>query len=77
MKTTLDPLWNAVMPVWKQIKILFTEHHFITIICGFFVLLITLSFYRFLKSISPALNASAAESALDKRRPERRAPASR
>jgi hypothetical protein len=55
MKNTLDPLWDAVTPLWKQIKLLFTEHHFITIICGFFVLLITLSFYRFLKSISPAL----------------------
>ncbi len=51
----LDPLAKAVDPLWKQIKVLFTEHNFLTIVCAFFVLLMTLSFYRMLKSISPAL----------------------
>jgi hypothetical protein len=51
----LDRLGKAWDPLWKQLKPLFTEHHFITVICGFFILLITISCYRFLKSISPAL----------------------
>lgn len=55
MKNTLDPLWNALLPLWKQIKVLFGEHYFITIICGFFVLMMTISCYRILKSVSPAL----------------------
>ena len=44
-------------PLWVQIKLLFTQHHFITVICGFFVVVMVLSFYRFLRSISPALVA--------------------
>lgn len=55
MKNTLDPVWNALAPVWKQTKVLFGEHHFLTVICAFIVLMMTVSFYRFLKSISPAL----------------------
>jgi hypothetical protein len=51
----LDPLWKALEPISKQLKVLFAEHHFWTIVCAFFVILMTLSFYRFLKSISPAL----------------------
>ena len=53
--STLDPLWKALDPLWKQVKVLFGEHHFITIVCAFFVVLMTISFYRFLRSISPAL----------------------
>lgn len=34
---------------------LFADHAFLTIVCAFFAVLMTLSFYRFLKSISPAL----------------------
>jgi hypothetical protein len=49
------PLLKAVEPFWKQLKLLFAEHHFLTILCGFFAVLMTLSCYRFLKSISPAL----------------------
>lgn len=45
---TLDPLWD-------QVRMLFAEHHFITVVCGFCVVLMVLSFYRFLRSISPAL----------------------
>lgn len=55
MKHTLDPLWNALAPLWKQVKVLFGEHHFLTIVCAFFVVMMTISFYRFLRSISPAL----------------------
>lgn len=51
----LDTVGNAAAPLWKQIKILFAEHHFWTIVCAFFVVLMTISCYRFLKSISPAL----------------------
>jgi len=51
----LDPVWTSLAPVWKQTKVLFGEHYFITILCAFFVVMMTLSFYRFLKSISPAL----------------------
>src|ERR1041384_8148545 len=51
----LDSLAKAVEPIWKQIKVLFAEHHFWTIVCAFFVVVMTISCYRFLKSISPAL----------------------
>lgn len=34
---------------------LFGEHHFLTIVCAFFAVLMTISFYKFLRSISPAL----------------------
>lgn len=49
------PLKHAFDPVWKQIKVLFAEHHFLTILCAFFAVMMVLSFYRFLRSISPAL----------------------
>ncbi len=51
----LDTLSTSVAPIGKQIKLLFAEHHFWTIVCAFFVVVMTISFYRFLKSISPAL----------------------
>lgn len=51
------PVKNAFEPVWKQLKILFGEHHFLTIVCAFFAVMMVVSFYRFLKSISPALVA--------------------
>jgi membrane-bound metal-dependent hydrolase YbcI (DUF457 family) len=46
---------KAIEALWKQIKTLFGEHHFLTILCAFFAVMMTISFYRFLKSISPAL----------------------
>jgi hypothetical protein len=52
---TLAPLLKAMEPLWRQIKTLFTEHSFITIICAFFAVMMTISFYKFLRSISPAL----------------------
>ncbi len=56
MKTHhIDTLGKAVNPLWVEIRQLFTEHHFITIVCGFFVVVMVISFYRFLRSISPAL----------------------
>ena len=51
------PLQKSVEPIWKEIKILFGEHYFITIVCGFFAVMMTISFYKFLRSISPALVA--------------------
>jgi hypothetical protein len=50
-----DAISRAVDPLWVQIQQLFAHHHFVTIVCGFFVVLMVLSFYRFLRSISPAL----------------------
>jgi hypothetical protein len=55
MNIDLSPLEKAVDPLWRQVKLLFMEHHFLTILCGFFAVMMTLSFYRFLRSISPAL----------------------
>jgi uncharacterized membrane protein len=48
-------LSKAFDPLVKLLKPLFAEHYFLTILCGFFVVLLTISFYRFLRSISPAL----------------------
>jgi hypothetical protein len=55
MNIDASPFMKAVEPLWKTVKVLFAEHNFITIVCGFFALMMTLSFYRFLRSISPAL----------------------
>ncbi len=55
MNADLTPLQKAAEPLWIQIQTLFAEHHFITIVCGFFAVLMTISFYKFLKGISPAL----------------------
>lgn len=57
MNVDLTPLTRAVEPLWKTLKQLFSEHHFLTILCGFFVVMLTLSFYRFLRSINSALVA--------------------
>jgi hypothetical protein len=55
MNINLDPLWKALAPVWKVAKDLFTEHNFLTLVCGFFVVMMTISFYKFLRAINPAL----------------------
>jgi len=55
MNVDWAPFLKAIDPLWKQVKMLFAEHHFLTVLCGFFALLMTISFYKFLKSISPAL----------------------
>jgi hypothetical protein len=57
MNIDLAPLQKAIEPLWKQFKVLFEEHHFLTIVCAFFAILMTISFYKFLRSISPALVA--------------------
>jgi hypothetical protein len=44
-------------PVLKAIQELYAEHGLLTIVCGFFAVIMTLSFYRFLKAISPGLVA--------------------
>jgi membrane glycosyltransferase len=49
------PLQRSAESLWKQVKTLFAEHHFLTILCAFFAVMMVLAFYRFLKSISPAL----------------------
>jgi hypothetical protein len=51
----LTPILKALAPLWKQIKTLFAEHHFLTIVCAFFAVMMTISFYKFLRSINPAL----------------------
>lgn len=55
MNVDWTPLQKAIDPLWKQAKMLFGEHYFLTILCGFFAVMMTISCYRFLKSISPAL----------------------
>jgi hypothetical protein len=51
----LSPLWKQLRELWTALDQLFGEHHFITILCGFLAVMMTLSFYRLLKSISPGL----------------------
>ena len=53
----LSPLCKDRHEFWTQIDQLFGEHHFITILCAFFAVMMMISFYRMLKSISPALVA--------------------
>jgi hypothetical protein len=55
MNTHLATLQRVIEPLWKQAKTLFGEHHFLTVLCAFFAVMMTLSCYRFLRSISPAL----------------------
>ncbi|MDO8541387.1 MAG: hypothetical protein Q7S40_13185 [Opitutaceae bacterium] len=55
MNVDLSPVPKVAEPLWKLIKQLFSEHHFITILCAFFVVMMLLSCYKFLRSISPAL----------------------
>ena len=55
MNADLTPIEKGLEPIWKQVKVLFAEHHFITILCGFFAVMMTISFYKFLKGISSAL----------------------
>ena len=55
MNVDWAPLQKAADPLWKQIKTLFAEHHFITVLCAFFTVMMVVAFYRFLKNISPAL----------------------
>ena len=43
MNQVLDALGNAFAPLWKLFKQLFKEHHFLTILCGFFVVMMTIS----------------------------------
>jgi hypothetical protein len=52
-----SPFSKAWDSLWTLIQPLLAEHAFLTVICAFFAVLMTLSFYRFLKSISPALVA--------------------
>ena len=53
----LSPLQKAGHEFMQLVQPLFAEHAFLTIICAFFAVMLTLSFYRFLKSINPALVA--------------------
>ncbi len=42
-------------PSWHFVKQLFTQYQFITIVCAFLLVAMTIGCYRFLKSVSPAL----------------------
>lgn len=53
----LSPLTEKLHDLWSAIDSLFGEHHFVTILCGFLAVMMTISFYRMLKSVSPALVA--------------------
>jgi hypothetical protein len=53
----LSPLWQQLHDLWSALDQLFGEHHFVTILCGFLAVMMTLSFYRLLKSISQGLVA--------------------
>lgn len=51
----IEPLLRALEPLWKQAKTLFAEHRLLTVLCAFFAVLMAISVYKFLRSISPAL----------------------
>jgi hypothetical protein len=53
----LGPLQHAWHEFVVFVQPLFTEHYFLTVLCGFLAVMMTLSCYRFLKSISPGLVA--------------------
>lgn len=55
MNVDLSPVIKAFEPWWRVAKQLFAEHHFLTILCAFFIVMMLISCYRFLRSISPAL----------------------
>lgn len=42
-------------PLWLEVRRLFAEQHFLTIVCAFVIVLMTIQFYRFIRSISPVL----------------------
>ena len=52
--TPLEKGWHHLLDL---VRPLFAEHAFLTIICAFLAVMMTLSFYRFLKGISPGLVA--------------------
>jgi len=54
--TSMPPLKNVnLAPLWLEIRRLFAEQHFLTIVCAFVIVLMTIQFYRFIRSISPVL----------------------
>ncbi len=53
----LSPLSEKLHDLWAGIDSLFGEHHFLTIVCGFLAVMMMISCYRMLKSVSPALVA--------------------
>jgi hypothetical protein len=53
----LAPATDKLHELWSALDQLFGEHHFITILAAFFAVMMTISFYRLLRSISPALVA--------------------
>ena len=55
--TDPSPLQKAGHEFVQLVQPLFADHAFLTIICAFLAVMMTLSFYRFLKSINPALVA--------------------
>ena len=53
----LNPLQRAGHELTELVRPLFADHAFLTILCAFLAVMMTLSCYRFLKSISPGLVA--------------------
>lgn len=55
LEIDLAPLWKALAPYGKLLRELYQDHNLLTLLCGFFVVVMTLNFYRFLRGINPAL----------------------
>jgi len=55
MNFDFDRLWKALAPFGKLFKTLMGEHTLLTATCGLIAVLITISFYRFLRSVNPGL----------------------
>jgi hypothetical protein len=47
LEIDLAPLWKALAPFGKLLKELYQEHNLRTLLGGFFVVVMTLNFYRF------------------------------
>jgi hypothetical protein len=55
MNVDLTPLVTEARRSWSLLTQLFSEHHFLTILCGFLAVMMIISCYKILRSISPAL----------------------
>ena len=53
----VSPLTEKLRDLWSALDSMFGENHFITLLCAFLAVMMTISFYRMLKSVSPALVA--------------------
>ena len=55
MNNNLEQIWKSLAPLGKLFKELLGEANFLTLVCGFLVVMMILNFYRFLRGINPAL----------------------